>query len=523
VTGLDYSVSRGWGSVGFMQDLWDSFDNTYNDYIVTIDPTTAASRIFELPYIPDVFTNINIYYAPTIKNEYVSDGTRLIYTFALSYNYIDSVSVSVDKTVSGITSNVTATSTETITVTQTLNGFNSLSVSSTANLSVGKPIKFLSGTFGGFVANQTYYVKTITPASNTFTVSSSIGGSVFTVVSGTGNMVMQYGTSSNYLTGPTVSLYSGMPIRFSSNSPLGGVLLNNTYYVSQIVDANNFTISATSGGPVVPLTSAVGTMTLRQVAASPESVLLLTSVTGLKIGDIVTTTVDGAVADGTYITKINSNSVLLSNILYGDILAGTIITFVRILTAPVNYRYLTNNSMQLVEAPIAGSKILIKASDNPVRLDDPNFDKQWIITATEATTNIITTITPVTFVVGDIIRFTGTTFGNIQANTPYYVQAVVDNRHFKISATIGLPGPNPTGIEFKLTSATGSCVAKSTGNSTAIMSTYVADGLAPIITIPSTYTLTVGDLIIFRNSTSDGSVSTTSNDFSNITSQERLK
>jgi hypothetical protein len=517
VTGTDYNTASGWESVGFMQDLWDSYENTYNDYIVTIDATTAVSRTFELPYTPEVFTNINIYYEPKITSTYVSDGAKLIYTFVLNYNYIDRVYVSIDKNVAGITKTITATSTETIVVTETVNGFNYLKVSSTANLSVGKAIKFLSGTSGtGFVTGQTYYVKTIDSVANTFTVSSSIGGSTFTVPnwpsSGVGNMVMQYGTSSNYLTSSTTNLYSGMPLQFNGSSLLGGISAGVTYYVSQIVNANNFTISQTSGGPVVPLTSAVGTMSLRQVAASPESTLSLASVAGLKVGDVATTTIDGAIADGTYITKINANSVLLSNILYGDILAGTTITFVRTLNAPVNFRYITNNSLQLAEAPIAGSTLTISATNNAIRIDDPNFDKQWIITNTEATTNIITTITPITFAVGDLITFTGTTFGNINPNTPYYVQNIIDNRHFKISATVGLPGPNPTGVEFKLTSATGSCVAKSTGNATAVMATYIADGLQPIITIPNTYTLVPGDLIIFRKSTSDGSVSVNSND-----------
>ena len=504
VTGTDYNTASGWESVGFMQDLWDSYENTYNDYIVTIDPTTAVSHTFELPYTPDVFTNINVYYQPTVKNVYTSDGSKLIYTFDLNFNFIDSINVTVDKTVSGITASITATSIEVINVLQTINGFNYLKVVSTANLSVGKPITFLSGTFGGFVTSQTYYVKSIVD-SNTFTVSSSIGGSVFTVVSASGTMAMQYGVSNNYITGSTTSLYTGMALQFSGSTLIGGVVANKTYYVSQIVDTTHFTISETSGGIVKPLTSAVGTMTLRQVAASPETNLSLTSVAGLKVGDVATANIDGAIADGTYITSIGTNSVSLSNILYGDILAGTVITFVRTLTPPVNFRYITNNSLQLAEAPIAGSKITISAAKDPIRIDDPNYNKQWIVTATEATTNLITTITPITFVVGDLITFTGTTFGNIKANTPYYVQAVIDNRHFKISATL-------SNVEFKLTTATGSCVAKSTGNVTAVMATYVADGLQPIIMIPNSYSLTVGDLIIFRKSTSDGSVSVNSND-----------
>jgi hypothetical protein len=508
VTGLDYSTQQGWNSVGYMQDLWDSYSNTYNDYITTVDAETLVTRSFQLPYVPEALTRINVYYQPISVNNYASDGVKVIYTFSLTLNLIDKVLVSLNKSVTGVTSTITETSTETIDVTQTINGFDYLK-GSTANLSVNKPITFIAGTFGGFVSNQIYYVKEIIDI-GTFTVSSSVGGSVFTVNSAVGTMRMRYGTSSNYLTGPTASLYVDFP--FQVNGTLfGGLVEKRTYYVKEIISSTTFTISATSGGTALPVITGQGTMTLQQVAASSQLMLSLNNTTGLKIGDVATCSVAGAIADGTKIEKIiNGTAVKLSNILYGDILAGTNIVFARTLTAPNDFRYITNNSLQLSQAPVAGANITISATNDPIRLDDENYTKQWIITKTEAVSNKITTITPITFKVGDLITFTGITFGNINSNTPYYVQSLIDNRNFKISATSQLMN------EFKLVNGTGSCVAKSSGNQLAVMPTFLGDDSSNTVTIPNTYAIKVGDLVIFRKSTSDGSVAVNQNDFDTV-------
>ena len=506
VTGLDYSVSQGWNSVGFMQDLWDSYENTYNDYAVTIDNTTAISRSFTLPYIPETFTNINVYYSKIFNTAFTSDGSQLIYTLPSANTFVDDIQINLDKTVFGVSLNVTATSTEQTTVTQMLVGFNYLKTASTENLSLGKAIKIISGAFGGFITNQTYYVVDIID-STTFKVGSSVGGSEFTVAGGTGNMIIQYPTSSNYLTGPTASLFTGLAFQFTS-TVFGGLATGVTYYVKEIVSSTLFTVSRTVDGSVLPVSSAQGIMPLNQVAAAPAGTVRLNNISGLKVGDIATCSIPGAIAEGTAIQQIltATNQVVLTNILYGDILAGIQINFVRALVAPIDFRYLTPVSLQLSEPPVAGATINITSSFDPVRIDDENFAKQWVITGTEASTNVITTITPITFNIGDTIGFTGTVFGNIQLATTYYIKEILTNRTFKISATL-------SGPEYVLVSASGSMIGRSIGNSNAVMATYIADGSVPIITIPSTYTLTAGDTIIFRKSSSDGAVPVSATDF----------
>ena len=59
ITGLDFSVSTGWDSLPFFTDRWDEIDPTFDDYIIKAG---LNSNEFELPYIPEYGTIINIYH-----------------------------------------------------------------------------------------------------------------------------------------------------------------------------------------------------------------------------------------------------------------------------------------------------------------------------------------------------------------------------------------------------------------------------------------------------------------------------
>lgn len=73
----------------------------------------------------------------------------------------------------------------------------------------------------------------------------------------------------------TAELYIGMPVMFKG-TVFGGVSINTTYYVREVLTDTTFTISATRGsapdydpGTVFALTTASGTMTLHRVEVSP--------------------------------------------------------------------------------------------------------------------------------------------------------------------------------------------------------------------------------------------------------------
>jgi hypothetical protein len=83
-------------------------------------------------------------------------------------------------------------------------------------------------------------------------------------------------TSTNVLTcNSTAELFIGMPVQFKG-AVFGGVAINTTYYVKEVIDATSFTISASRGaaptytpGAVFALSTATGTMTMNRIEALP--------------------------------------------------------------------------------------------------------------------------------------------------------------------------------------------------------------------------------------------------------------
>lgn len=70
VSGMNFEVSAGWDSVPYYTGKWDSYDETFDDYIVVV---AANTHEFTLPYIPDLGEEINVYYS-TVKT-FVTDIT----------------------------------------------------------------------------------------------------------------------------------------------------------------------------------------------------------------------------------------------------------------------------------------------------------------------------------------------------------------------------------------------------------------------------------------------------------------
>lgn len=83
-------------------------------------------------------------------------------------------------------------------------------------------------------------------------LNTSLGSISTAAIATTGNNIVCFTT-----TGFTV----GRPVVFSGTT-FGGINAGQTYYINSIVDETNFTISATSGGPIYALTDQVGYMSI---------------------------------------------------------------------------------------------------------------------------------------------------------------------------------------------------------------------------------------------------------------------
>jgi hypothetical protein len=173
---------------------------------------------------------------------------------------------------------------------------NEITCDDVSQLSIGKAVTFTGTLFGNIQAGTTYYIKTVSVITESITVSLSydpitgIAGPTATLTDGTGTMyinlsygsdvpwtapyVMHNGTTltqgySSQVTGTSASnnavftnstsgMTVGMPVTFS-NTIFGGVIQPMTrYYVTSIIDGNNFTISTSPSGSNLVLTNATG-------------------------------------------------------------------------------------------------------------------------------------------------------------------------------------------------------------------------------------------------------------------------
>lgn len=71
----------------------------------------------------------------------------------------------------------------------------------------------------------------------------------------------------------TAELYLNQPVQFAG-TVFGGVAINTTYYVKEIPTATTFSISATSAGATLVLTTATGSMSMNKIDPTPVSLAI---------------------------------------------------------------------------------------------------------------------------------------------------------------------------------------------------------------------------------------------------------
>jgi len=189
---------------------------------------------------------------------------------------------------------IPGTSPVNVIATETDSTENSILCDNIRYFTINDQITFYGDVFGGIVADTHYYVKTVSNITNKITISETtvggVAGPTFELSSDTGSMdivietgsgapwtdpivyhngtklilghtnrVTQTSSTTNSITcNTTGGMEVGDPIVFS-DSMFGEVIDPQTvYYIESIVDANEFTISETSGGSVLALTSASG-------------------------------------------------------------------------------------------------------------------------------------------------------------------------------------------------------------------------------------------------------------------------
>jgi hypothetical protein len=177
----------------------------------------------------------------------------------------------------------------------------------------------------------------------------------------------------------TARLVVGMPVTFSGTT-YGGVTSNYTYYIVAIVDDFLLQVSTEFGGAPTLLQTATGSMSINYPAGNSH---LYGSVTHMDVN-----------------LPIYFTGNVLSSVVSG-------------VTYYINEIFEVDNEFTISSSLITLSATDTTAITNSITVDD--------------TTGVVP-ITP--------IKFSGTSFGNIEADTKYYVNHVIDGTHISIAETV---------------------------------------------------------------------------------------
>ena len=194
------------------------------------------------------------------------------------------------------TTTATATSVDTVIATSTVGGTTNTIAVPCASLIVNMPVTF-AGTSFNITPGYQYYISEIDYVNNLIQISATISGNpiqLSTVASGT--MTMTYPRYSGYIKAPTVNMVPNINIQFTGVS-LGGLALGTIYYINDIIDSNNFTVSTNK--VTLTSTSSVGGTT-NTIAATTTSLVPINPVV------FSGTIFDAAISAGTtyYISNI---------------------------------------------------------------------------------------------------------------------------------------------------------------------------------------------------------------------------
>lgn len=296
------------------------------------------------------------------------------------------------------TTTVTAISQNQITATETIGGLsNTITVTSTAQLSVNMPITFTGTTFGQITANYTYYVAAIVDSTK-IQISTTFGGVIWTLVSATGSMTLNYPANTGYLTASTTNMMPNFAIQFTGTAIGSSITIGTYYYVNDVINSNTFTIS--SSQVVIAITNTTTGTNLITLSGTPDTT-----------------------------SMIALNPIYFTGTGFGNLAANT--------------KYYISNKPNSTQFTVSSTLIATTA------------------TATSTGSNLITVTSTAGFVLNNPVMFTGTTFGGIVAEQVYYISVINDGVSFTVSAS-------PGGASVSLNNGTGNIICRTTGSNVSL-------------------------------------------------------
>jgi len=376
------------------------------------------------------------------------------------------------------TTSTTNTSTGTVLVTAVSGGiYNLVTVATTAQLRVNQPIKFFASDntqamFGGITPDYFYYISSIID-STTIQITATIYGPVAQLVTATGQMTMSFPAGNSFITvGSTANMLPNLVAQFTGGTALGGLTLGNTYYIQDIIDGYNFTIS-----------NSLVTVAPTAVASTGNLITVSSTSTLIPLNPIVFagTTTGTNIVEGTkyYISKIvSANTFQISSSILSTQATATQITtnlitvgstagfqannpvvfigntFGNVQAEVVYYILAVNNatSFTISQTPGGSAVGLINATGNVlVRTSPAAFNPGTNASVSNLTGTSTSTKTNVTTSTGTMnVQFRTSLFGGPVSGTTYYVNTIDSNNNtFTVTASQG------SGISFNLATKTG--------------------------------------------------------------------
>ena len=374
------------------------------------------------------------------------------------------------------TTTVTRTSRDSLAVVAIIGGqTNTIEVPSTVRLSVNMPVRFEGTVVGGLASNYTYYITEIVNTTK-IKVSTTFGGGTWALQTATpvASMAIAFPGYTNTITGLTTSMIPHMPIIFTGTT-IGGISVGTTYYVNDVLNGNTFTISSTlinleitdtdtvtdylttdSTASLVPLNPIVfsneplGGLTL----GTKYYISNIVDINNFTISDTVITTTATATETGSNLITVISTAGFITNNPIQFI--GN--TFGGLITGTIYYVLAINNDTTFTISTSPGGvavELISAVGSISVRTTDGNTN----VTSESGTMDATTTNTKeiLAFGYGSMTATYSTTlFGGVSSGATYYVESIISSNSFKVSSSLG-------GLVFGLTHGTGSMSAGAVG------------------------------------------------------------
>lgn len=330
-------------------------------YISTFNPTTKNAYVLK-----ESFTPLLISASDSATNRFTLDASADVNTL-----YTNQPVQFIPRT---FTTTVTAISQNQITATETIGGLtNTITVSSTAQLAVNMPISFTGTTFGQITAGYTYYVANIVDGTK-IQISTTFGGVIWTLVSATGSMTLNYPANTGYLTAPTTNMLPNFAIQFTGATIGTSISVGTYYYINDVIDSNTFTLASSLIS--ITITNTTTSTNLITLSGSPD----VTSLVAL-------------------------NPIYFTGTGFGGLSANT--------------KYYISNKPNSTQFTVSSTLINTTATE------------------TTTGSNLITVTSTAGFVLNNPVIFTGTTFGGLVAEQVYYISVINNSTSFTVSLTPG--------------------------------------------------------------------------------------